>query len=223
MDKDGSDGRIEDGDAQPLRRAGGSNVHRRRILVCLVIAGALFVVGSTISLLRVWPIRRFGEVSAGQLYRSRQPTKAEWHLLKKLYDIKTVIDLRHDEPNEPWSIIQREFCRDNDMELIRVPVSQTTISDEHFRQLMGIMTDPNYHPVLIHCEHGRFRTGIMVAAYRILIDGWTADQALEENLQYRPEGLGETYTKQLREIEAGTASCLGRKQELAAPADGPNS
>lgn len=36
------------------------------------------------------------------------------------------------------------------------------------------------HVVLIHCLHGKDRTGMVSAAWRILREGWTAERAREE-------------------------------------------
>jgi protein tyrosine/serine phosphatase len=35
-------------------------------------------------------------------------------------------------------------------------------------------------PVLVHCWHGSDRTGIIVAAYRIVYEGWSVDEAEKE-------------------------------------------
>ena len=35
-------------------------------------------------------------------------------------------------------------------------------------------------PLLIHCWHGSDRTGAVAAGYRIVFDGWTVEDALEE-------------------------------------------
>ncbi|WP_462379020.1 tyrosine-protein phosphatase [Pseudomonas sp. Marseille-QA0892] len=35
-------------------------------------------------------------------------------------------------------------------------------------------------PVLIHCKHGRDRTGLMAAMYRTVIQGWSRDEAIAE-------------------------------------------
>jgi protein tyrosine/serine phosphatase len=35
-------------------------------------------------------------------------------------------------------------------------------------------------PVVVHCQHGADRTGATCAAWRVAVDGWTPQQALDE-------------------------------------------
>ena len=42
-------------------------------------------------------------------------------------------------------------------------------------------------PVLVHCWHGSDRTGVFVAAYRVVFEGWTREAALDE---FRNGGYG---------------------------------
>lgn len=35
-------------------------------------------------------------------------------------------------------------------------------------------------PVLVHCQHGQDRTGLAIAAYRVSVQGWTKDRAMQE-------------------------------------------
>lgn len=39
-------------------------------------------------------------------------------------------------------------------------------------------------PSYVHCEAGKGRTGTAVACYRIAVDGWTADRAIDEGRSY---------------------------------------
>lgn len=47
-------------------------------------------------------------------------------------------------------------------------------------KMLSMLTDPNIKLVVIHCKAGRARTGIMVALQRIVLDGWSVDDALAE-------------------------------------------
>jgi protein tyrosine phosphatase (PTP) superfamily phosphohydrolase (DUF442 family) len=52
--------------------------------------------------------------------------------------------------------------------------------DEDVVKFLQVVADPANRPVLVHCQHGADRTGLMVAAYRIVEEGWTADEAMQE-------------------------------------------
>ena len=58
------------------------------------------------------------------------------------------------------------------------------MTDEQLQPIMAAILDPANQPVLIHCEHGRSRTGVIIAAYRILAQGWTYEQALGEAARF---------------------------------------
>lgn len=118
------------------------------------------------------------------LYRSAQPTKKGFEFLThqpRLYQmdqpIKTVLSLRafHDDAS-------------------MIPSSSPLISEqirfntwhperEDILKFLRIVTTPELQPVLVHCQHGSDRTGTMIAIYRIVIDGWTKEQAKEEMVQ----------------------------------------
>ena len=42
------------------------------------------------------------------------------------------------------------------------------------------MEDPAHWPVLMHCESGVHRTGLMTALHRMQYDGWSAEEAIDE-------------------------------------------
>jgi len=47
-------------------------------------------------------------------------------------------------------------------------------------RFLQIVTDENHTPVFVHCRHGADRTGMMCAIYRIAVQGWSKDEAIEE-------------------------------------------
>ena len=52
-------------------------------------------------------------------------------------------------------------------------------------QFLALVNDPANQPVYVHCAGGRHRTGVMTAAYRMSIDGWTSDRAFKEMKSYK--------------------------------------
>jgi hypothetical protein len=69
-------------------------------------------------------------------------------------------------------------------------LSEQVPTDADADKFVAIMRDPKNHPVHVHCEHGIGRTGVMVALYRTLVEGWTLDSALDEARKYGLYGKG---------------------------------
>jgi hypothetical protein len=45
---------------------------------------------------------------------------------------------------------------------------------------LKVAVDPGRAPVLVHCLHGADRTGVMVAVYRVAVQGWSKEEAVRE-------------------------------------------
>jgi hypothetical protein len=196
----GPDGPSPTGSGPGRRRSVG-----RAIMLAVAAGGAALAIWGAIDHFINWPVHHFGVVKPGVLYRSAQPTESGWRALKKEYGIRAVVDLRSDEPEKQWSILQRDFCKENGIKLIRVPIGPDRLTDEQFKVLMGTLADPNWQPALVHCELGKLRTGVVVAAYRMAVDGWSRERALAESRQYRPD-LNRGYEEYLRQLERRLAA-----------------
>ena len=101
------------------------------------------------------------------LYRSGQPTECGLKQLEEM-KIKTIIDLR--EKVLPWTKDEEVLGR---LTIKRVSMNAGFIKDDEVTKkavlkVISILTDKANWPVLIHCQHGSDRTGLMCAIYRIL-------------------------------------------------------
>lgn len=106
------------------------------------------------------------------LYRGAQPTAEGMRELKKL-GIKTVINLRalHDD---------RDELGDLDLKYVEIEMNAWSPEEEDVIRFLRAVTNPANEPVFLHCQHGADRTGMMTAVYRIVVQGWSRDAAIEE-------------------------------------------
>ena len=106
------------------------------------------------------------------LYRGAQPNRKGYAELKAM-GIKTVVDLRllHSE---------REKTEKNGLRYVRLPEITWDEKDQDVIDFLRVVTDPGNQPVFVHCHHGSDRTGAMIAAYRVIVQGWSKEEALKE-------------------------------------------
>lgn len=106
------------------------------------------------------------------LYRGAQPTAEGMRQLKKM-GIKTVVNLRllHSDRNE---------IGDTELTYRHIPMTAFIPKTSDVAQFLQIVTDSNCTPVFVHCQHGSDRTGLMCAIYRIVVQGWSKDEAIAE-------------------------------------------
>jgi protein tyrosine phosphatase (PTP) superfamily phosphohydrolase (DUF442 family) len=106
------------------------------------------------------------------LYRSAQPTKIGIQNLK-LMGIKTLVNLRsfHSDRDEIGEI---------DIGYEHIYMKAWHPERKEVIRFLQIVTDPGRTPVLVHCQHGADRTGTMCALYRIVVQGWTKEEAIQE-------------------------------------------
>lgn len=105
-------------------------------------------------------------------YRSAQPTAEGFKNLKGL-GIVTVVNLRsfHSDRGEigatglAYEHIYMKAWHPERKEIVR---------------FLQIATDPKRAPVLVHCQHGADRTGTMTAVYRIVAQGWSKEDVVQE-------------------------------------------
>jgi protein tyrosine/serine phosphatase len=109
-------------------------------------------------------------------YRSAQPDALGFKTLATKYGVKSVVSLRAFNADGP-------LVRGLDLRLVRYKIHTWHIEREDvvgtLRSLRKAMSEA---PVLLHCQHGADRTGLITALYRILYDGWGKQAAIDEML-----------------------------------------
>ncbi|HXF06462.1 MAG TPA: protein tyrosine phosphatase family protein [Blastocatellia bacterium] len=111
------------------------------------------------------------------LYRSGQPSEEGFKKLAAM-GIRTVIDLRGAGKRARK---ERALVESLGMRYENVPLSNLRRpTDDQIRRIFEVIADPKARPVLVHCRRGEDRTGVVVALYRILYEGWEAEHAYRE-------------------------------------------
>jgi protein tyrosine phosphatase (PTP) superfamily phosphohydrolase (DUF442 family) len=106
------------------------------------------------------------------LYRGVQPTKEGFKELEKM-GIKTVVNLRafHSDANE---------LKGTNLKYEHIEMTTLHAAEKDVVKFLKIATDPNQTPVFVHCQRGADRTGTMCAAYRVVVQDWPKEKAIEE-------------------------------------------
>ncbi len=105
------------------------------------------------------------------LYRSEQPNDAAFREVSK-FGVGEVLNLREyhsdDDEAEGAGLI-----------LHRIKIDTGAISQDQLFEALAIVINRK-SPMLVHCWHGSDRTGAVIAAYRVVVENWTKEKAIDE-------------------------------------------
>jgi protein tyrosine phosphatase (PTP) superfamily phosphohydrolase (DUF442 family) len=132
-------------------------------------------------------------------WRGAQPTMSGMHELERM-GIKTVVSLRAFSTDEP-------LLRGTKLKYERISFKAWHPETEDVVRFLRIVTDPKNQPVFVHCEHGADRTGMMTAIYRIVAQGWTKEQAIDE-MQHGGFGFHSVWTNLVRWVRDADIDAL---------------
>lgn len=161
--------------------------------------------------LKVEGVPNLHRVDAG-LYRSAQPTEEGMRRLKAM-GVKTIINLR-------------SFHSDRD------EIGETGLGYEHIYmkawhpekkelvRFLQIVTDPARRPVLVHCQHGADRTGLLCAVYRVAVQQWSKEAAIQE-MTRGGYGFHTTWSNLLSYLRDLDINDIIRRANLRSPRNAP--
>jgi protein tyrosine phosphatase (PTP) superfamily phosphohydrolase (DUF442 family) len=116
-------------------------------------------------------VPNFHKVSE-DLYRGAQPSKNGMRQLER-FGIKTIVNLRSFHSD-------RDEIKQTNLNCEHIYMKAWHPEEEDIVKFLKIITDKNRTPIFVHCKHGADRTGTMCAIYRIAVQGWSKDEAVEE-------------------------------------------
>jgi protein tyrosine/serine phosphatase len=131
--------------------------------VLWVVLLALGLVAAYAGILRA--SGNFHIVIPHQLYRSAQPTPRELQRYIRDYGIRTVINLRGPNPDKAWYRDEVAVAKEAGVTHIDFRMSARHIlSPARAEKLIAIMRTAQ-KPILVHCEGGADRSGLISAIY----------------------------------------------------------
>lgn len=147
---------------------------RRRIV--LAIAGLIVVLPCAFVAWRRGS-GNFGTVEQGKIYRSAQLDATGLAAAIERHGIKTVLNLRGPNPDEAWYRAELQQTSRSGATQIDVPLaSDQWLSREQAGALLDVLDTCDY-PILVHCEFGAERTGLVSALVALLRPGSTLNDA----------------------------------------------
>ena len=136
------------------------------------------------------PIPNFCVVTPDVMWRGAKPARdgAAWLIQR---GVRTIVNLEllHDDRRafgeaRPTSAGRHEagYFRVADWE--PNAVIAPALLDDHVAHFLAVV-DKQPKPVYVHCRSGQNRTGVMVAAYRVIVEGLSRDAAIAEMRRYQ--------------------------------------
>jgi protein tyrosine phosphatase (PTP) superfamily phosphohydrolase (DUF442 family) len=118
-------------------------------------------------------VGNFAEVTP-KLYRGAQPEAQGLESLKKM-GINTIVDVRLTGTGKEGAVAKRLG-----MDFIALPWHCLFPKDDPFAKFLAYLREHPDKKVFVHCRYGDDRTGMMIAAYRMAVEGWSAEDARKE-------------------------------------------
>ena len=129
------------------------------------------------------PLRNFCVVTPGAVWRGERPTTADAKWLLD-HGVGSVVSLQLDdrgvfEAASPGLDLARSVSYIRVSGFSPLQMLRPAQVDNHVAHFLAILKEAP-KPVFVHCRAGIDRTGVVVAAYRVLIQGVSREQAIAE-------------------------------------------
>lgn len=146
---------------------------------------------------RIWYLNEQGNfhtVTTGEAYRSAQLDRDELEHYIRKYNIRSIINLRDEHPDENWyreEILTAENLKVIHFDFGGIGTSRPPEIDSVSKLLTLFATAPR--PILLHCMAGADRSGLAAAIWKVAIDGTSISEAKKQlSLRYGHMPIGPT-------------------------------
>ncbi len=179
------------------------SARRRRRRILLGVALAVLAPPMT------WVSQRihsgnFGVIQPGRAYRSGQMGPEALGRVLQQYRIKSVLNLRGPNPRQAWYRAERDAVLAGGATHIDVPLSSCEWMSRAQAVALLVVLETAERPLLVHCQWGSERTGMVSAFLELLRPGATladAEAQFSPKYLYLPVGNGVVTQRHLRQYE----------------------
>lgn len=136
------------------------------------------------------------------IFRSARPSAAGMRALDEL-GIRTVIDLcgYYDD---------RKLLADTRLRQLRIPIDLREIGDAEIIAVLRKLKRNKEGPFLIHCHGGADQTALVSAMYRIVVEGWEKERAIDEMMHggFDRHAVRKSIVRYLRHVDVARVRSL---------------
>jgi protein tyrosine/serine phosphatase len=164
----------------------------RRLKFFFAAAALIVFLGATY-LLYMEEQGNFHPITDREAYRSAILDRDELEHYIKKYEIKSIVNLLGDHPNEPWYREEIEISVDYNLEHydLSLPATRKPTDEEVWKLRAIFKSAPR--PVLIHCKAGADRSGLAAAMWKVIVDKEPKLKAVKElSIWYGHIPIGKT-------------------------------
>jgi len=113
------------------------------------------------------------------ILRGGRPTTADVDRLKA-NGYKTIISLENDSQ---VIAAEKKYAQQLGLKFLSYPMNAwNKPNDQQINEILAQMGNTKNYPLFVHCQHGRDRTGLVSALFRVTQQNWKAQDAHEEML-----------------------------------------
>jgi hypothetical protein len=114
------------------------------------------------------------------VWRGPRPEPAEFEGIKNKFACVISLEGSDEDQKESRELAPVPVISET---ISTVQIYLTGISQNYLDEILGAIRMEK-KPVLVHCQHGQDRTGLVIAAYRVNVHGWSKGQAMSEALAF---------------------------------------
>lgn len=173
---------VPEADVLEANRVAAASPHRRRRRLARGLIAAVLAVGLGAGGYAAYCGILIAEgnvhtVQNGVLYRSAQLGPATLAIVVRQYGIKSVLNLRGAHAGKPWYDGEVAAAREIGVAHYDYPLSaKRLVNAGQIADLMALVRRAP-KPLLIHCQSGADRTGLVAALYEYAVAGESPDEA----------------------------------------------